>query len=71
MNAATAPSIGTATQEPDGTILLHLRADGAGGATGDAVIRYPPTDKDYRMVAAHVGPIPRGGAVPVRPFPQP
>jgi hypothetical protein len=68
--AAAAPAtIGMATQEADGTIVLTLRADGPAGAAGDAQFRYPPADKDYRMIQAHVGPIPAGKSVPVRPFP--
>jgi hypothetical protein len=64
---AEAP-IGVATQEADGTIVLQLRAEQDGGGMGDAQFRYAPTDKDYAMIARHVGPIPRGGSVPVRPF---
>lgn len=60
--------IGVATQEADGTIVLQLRAEGPDGAIGDGLSRYPPGDKDYAMVASHVGPIPKGGSVPVRPF---
>ena len=63
-------SIGTATQEADGTIVLALRAQDAGGAFGDAQIRYAPGDPDYAMVKAHVGPIPKNGSVPVKPFPD-
>lgn len=63
-----AETIGVATQEPDGTIVLMLRAEGTGGAIGDAQFRYPPTHRDYAMIKAHVGPIPRGGSVPVKPF---
>lgn len=63
-------SIGTATQEADGTIALALRAQDAGGAFGDAQIRYAPRDRDYAMVKAHVGPIPKNGTVPVKPFPD-
>ena len=64
---ADAP-IGTATQEGDGTIVLQLRAEQDGGGMGDAQFRYTPTDKDYAMIAWHVGPIPKGGSVPVKPF---
>ena len=60
--------IGVATQEADGTILLQLRAEGPDGAIGDGLLRYPPADKDYAMIARHVGPILKGGSVPVRPF---
>jgi hypothetical protein len=62
-------SIGVATQEGDGTIILMLRATGA-GAIGDAQFRYPPTHPQYAMIKAHVGPIPPGKSVSVRPFPQ-
>lgn len=66
----TPETIGTAEQLSDGTIVLTLRAeDGIGGA-GDGEFHYPPTDKDYDMVARHVGPIPKGGSVLVGPFPK-
>lgn len=64
-------SIGMAQQEPDGTIVLTLRAELPGGGVGDAQIRYPPSDPHYREVARHVGPIPHGGSVLVRPFDDP
>jgi hypothetical protein len=65
--SAVADAIGVATQEADGTIVLALRAP---GSVGDAQLRYPPSHPDYAMIKAHVGPIPSGGSVPVRPFPQ-
>jgi hypothetical protein len=69
--APAAPaSIGMATQEPDGTIVLTLRADGPGGMTGDTQFRYPPAHKDSRMIQSHVGTIPAGKSVPVKPFPD-
>jgi hypothetical protein len=71
MEAAQAEveSIGAATQEADGTIVLMLRAIGP-DAIGDALLRYPPTHPQYAMIKAHVGPIPPGKSVSVRPFPQ-
>lgn len=60
-------SIGVATQEPDGTIVLQLRASG-GGSVGDGLLRYPPNHPNYAEVKAHVGPIPPGKSVPVKPF---
>ena len=60
-------NIGVATQEADGTIVLQLRASGA-GAVGDGLLRYPPTHPNYAEVKAHVGPIPPGKSVPVKPF---
>ncbi len=61
-------TIGVATQEPDGTIVLQLRATTEGGGIGDALIRYRPGDRHYGTVVHHVGPIPRGGSVFVKPF---
>jgi hypothetical protein len=65
-----AESIGVASQETDGTIILTLRATGEGGIVGGAQFRYPPTHPQYAMIKAHVGPIPPGKSVNVRPFPQ-
>jgi hypothetical protein len=64
-----AESIGVASQEPDGTIVLNLRAT-APGTVGDAQFRYPPTHAQYAMIKAHVGPIPPGKSVAVKPFSQ-
>jgi hypothetical protein len=60
--------IGVATQEADGTIVLHLRTPSDGGPVGDALIRYPPGNPHYAEMARHVGPIPKGGSVFVKPF---
>jgi len=65
-----AETIGSATEEADGTIVLRLRATGAGGAVGDGRLRYPRTHPRYAMIKAHVGPIPAGGSVAVKPFPD-
>ncbi len=62
-------SIGVASQEADGTIVLNLRATGE-GTVGDAQFRYPPSHPQYAMIKAHVGPISPGKSVSVRPFPQ-
>lgn len=62
-------SIGTATQDADGTLVLSLRATGAAGASGDAVVRYPPSHPNYGAVKKHVGPIPKNESVEVKPFP--
>lgn len=67
--SATTDAIGVATQEADGTIVLALRATGGQGSVGDAQLRYPPNHPDYAMIKEHVGLIPPGGSVPVRPFP--
>lgn len=63
-------TIGSATQEADGTIVLNLRATGAGGAVGDGQFRYPPNHPQYATIKAHVGDIPKNGSVLVKPFPE-
>ncbi len=60
--------IGVATQDPDGSLVLILRAESIGGAMGDARVRYAPSDPAYAGIARHLGPIQPGGSVPVRPF---
>ncbi len=64
----SAGPIGVATREPDGSLVLILRAGSVGGAMGDARIRYALSDPAYPGIARHLGPIPPGGSVPVRPF---
>ena len=62
-------TIGVATREADGTYVLQLRATSDSGAVGDALVRYRRGDKDYDEIARHVGSIPVGKWVPVKPFP--
>ncbi|MCA2980880.1 MAG: hypothetical protein INH41_16080 [Myxococcaceae bacterium] len=61
-------SIGAATMEPDGTIVLTLRAQGPGGMRGDGLLRYPPSHPQYQVVLAHLGGLSPGESKPVRPF---
>ena len=63
-------TIGAASQEVDGTIVLTLRATGADGLGGDGLMRYPPGHPQLAAIKAHVGPIPPNGSVLVRPFPD-
>jgi hypothetical protein len=65
----TDTSIGSATMQPDGTIELMLRAQGAGGMLGDALLRYPPTHPQYQTILNHLGGLKPGEAKPVPPFP--
>jgi hypothetical protein len=62
-------SIGAATMLPDGTIKLQLRAEGPGGTVGDALLTYPPSDKDYAKILKHLGGLKPGESKPVPPFP--
>lgn len=62
-------SIGTATMDPDGTIVLMLRAT-APGIVGDARITYPPSHAEYRNVLAHLGGLKPGESKSVPPWPD-
>lgn len=62
--------IGTAAMEPDGTILLMLRAEGPGGIIGDALLRYPPGHERYQVVLEHLGGLRPGESKPVPPWPE-
>jgi hypothetical protein len=61
-------SIGQATMEPDGTIVLRLRAEGPGGMRGDGLFRYPPDHPQYRSVLDHLGGMRPGENKPVPPW---
>ena len=63
-------SIGSATMDVDGTIVLLLRAEGPGNVHGDARLVYPPGHKDYRMVLDHIGGLKPGETKPVPPWPD-
>lgn len=61
-------SIGVATLELDGTLVLMLRAEGDDGTTGDAEIRYPPDHPKYTEMIKHLGGIRFGDRKPVPPW---
>jgi hypothetical protein len=61
--------IGQATMEADGTIVLMLRAEGP-MVMGDALLRYPPGDKDYENVKKHIGGLEPGQSKAVPPWPD-
>ncbi len=65
-----AASIGSATMEEDGTIILILRAAGPGGLVGDGRLVYPPTHAEYQSILQHVGPLDKGDTVRVNPWPE-
>jgi hypothetical protein len=62
-------SIGEATMEKDGTIVLQLRAEGPGRMIGDAQFRYPRSHPDYAEVLKHLGGLKPGERKPVPPWP--
>lgn len=63
-------SIGSAHREPDGTLVLWLRATNQDGSVvGHGELRYSPSDHHYDRVLRHLRPIPPGGEVLVLPFP--
>jgi hypothetical protein len=66
---APTQSIGRATMDSDGTIVMDLRAEASGGTVGDARLVYHPGDKDYAMVLKHLGGLKPGETKPVPPFP--
>ena len=60
-------SIGSAHLDPDGTIVLQLRATGP-GIRGDALLRYPKDHPQYRAVLEHLGGLAAGEEKPVPPW---
>jgi hypothetical protein len=68
-SSGPAQSIGQATMQPDGTIVLQLRAEGPDGTVGDGLLTYRPTDKDYAKILQHLGGLKPGETKPVTPFP--
>ncbi len=62
------PSIGVATMEKDGTIVLQLRAEGPGPMIGDALFKYPPKDPQYAKILNHLGGLRPGESKPVPPW---
>jgi len=63
-----AASIGMASMEPDGTLVLQLRAEGPG--VGDALLRYTKNDPHYQEVLKHIGGLRPGESKPVPPWPE-
>lgn len=66
--AGKSNSIGVAWLEKDGTLVLQLRADGAGGTVGDGMFRYKPNEKDYAVMIEHIGGLKVGETKPVPPW---
>jgi len=60
-------SIGSATMQADGTIVLQLRAQ-TGPTVGDAQFLYPPSHPQYQQILDHVGGLKPGESKPVPPW---
>jgi hypothetical protein len=58
-------TIGSATMEPDGTIVQWLRADDENGTIGHAVIRRSPGEPRYDDLLEHLGGMKPGETKPV------
>ncbi len=54
--------------EPDGTIVLQLRATDRGGILGDARLIYPRTHPEYEKMVHHLGGLRSGETKPVKPW---
>jgi len=67
---ATPSSIGSASMGEDGTIVLQLRAEGPGGALGDALLTYPQDHPQYQQILDHLGGLKPGESKPVPPWPE-
>ena len=67
--ATAATSIGSATMDADGTIVLQLRAEGP-DAVGDALLRYAKDHPEYAKVLQHLGGLKPGESKPVPPWPD-
>lgn len=46
--------VGVATMLPDGTIVLHLRAE-TDGVSGETHVEYKPNDPNYDEIITHIG----------------
>ncbi len=62
-------AIGTATMEPDGTIVLHLRTQEE-GPIGIGRMTYPPDHESYEEVLKHLGGLAPGVEKLVPPWPE-
>jgi hypothetical protein len=69
-STAAGPSIGSATMQADGTIVMQLRAEGPGPMIGDAQFVYPPNHQEYQSILEHLGGLAPGETKPVPPWPD-
>jgi hypothetical protein len=64
----TPKSIGMATMDDDGTIILDLRAEGPNGLVGIGRLIYAIGHPQYQDVLNHVGGLAAGDKKPVPPW---
>lgn len=69
VDSSSPRSIGVATMEADGTIVLQVRAV-EGGAVAEALFRYPKDHPEYAAVLKHLGGMRPGESKPVPPWPD-
>jgi len=61
-------TIGVATLQPDGTLVLKLNVDGPPEKRGDSLVVYKPDNPRYREILAHIGDIKPGEKKPIAPW---
>lgn len=61
-------TIGAATMDPNGSITVKSRLEGADGSIGDAINTYAVTDTDYKKILMHIGPLKPGDGKLVTPL---
>ena len=62
-------SIGTATMEDDGTIVMRLRGEMSNGTIAHGTFRYLKSDAQYNEVLDHLGGLQPGEVKQVPPWP--
>ena len=65
-----APSVGTATMEPDGTIVLQLRTQADDGTVAETLPRIKPGEPSYASTLQHLGGLNPGETKSVAPWPD-
>ncbi|MBK8597330.1 MAG: hypothetical protein IPN83_17445 [Holophagales bacterium] len=64
-------SIGTASLDAEGAIVLELRASDGRGILGDGRVVLPAAHAEHRAVLTHLGGLAPGETKPVPPWPEP
>jgi len=64
-------TVGVASMDPDGTIVLQLRGVTDDGLVAETLVRYPKGHADYEMILKHLDGLRPGESKFVKPFPPP